>query len=130
MRPFLTESCADAPAETPLDVWGWWSGSFTFPDRPRGHPDFPRAGLRRYTDDPRPRYRLLALDDPGAPTALAALAVRLAADPDPAVRARAAGDPPLPSAATVTLLRAPGSAADAARNPALPLPVVLRMAAG
>ncbi|MFJ5234910.1 hypothetical protein ACIQBJ_34105 [Kitasatospora sp. NPDC088391] len=152
VRLFLTESCADAPAETLLDVWSWWSGSFTFPDRPRNHPRFPRDGLRRLADDPRPRVRLLALDDPDAP---AELAVRLAADPDPEVRARAAEDPrlppatalalladpdpavrrvaarhpALPAATLAALLRDPGTAEDAARNPALPPPVALRLAA-
>ncbi|WP_404870693.1 hypothetical protein ACI1MP_36835 [Kitasatospora griseola] len=152
VRLFLTESCADAPAETLLDVWSWWPGSFSFPGRPRNHPNFPRDGLRRHAHDPRPRFRLLALDDPAAPTALAVL---LAADPDPAVRARAAEDPRLPSATVLALLddpdltvrqvaarhpalpaatlaallRDPATAEDAARNPAVPLLVALRMAA-
>lgn len=152
VRLFLTESCADAPAETLLDVWSWWPGSFSFPGRPRNHPNFPRDGLRRYADDSRPRVRLLALDDPAAP---AALAVRLAADPDPDVRARAAEDPRLPSASALALLddpnptvrraaarhpalpaatlaallRDPVTAEDAARNPAVPLRVALWMAA-
>ncbi|MFI8456997.1 hypothetical protein [Kitasatospora sp. NPDC085464] len=152
VRLFLTESCADAPAETLLDVWSWWSGSFTFPGRPRNHPNFPREGLRRHADDPRPRVRLLALDDPAAPPALAA---RLAADPDREVRTRAAEDLRLPSASALTLLddpdptvrrvaarhpalpaatlaallRDPATAEDAARNPAVPMPVALWMAA-
>ncbi|MFJ1758484.1 hypothetical protein [Kitasatospora sp. NPDC088134] len=126
VRLFLAESCADAPAETLLDVWTWWSGSFSFPGRPRNHPHFPRDGLLRYADDPRPRVRLLALDDPAAP---AALALRFAADPDPAVRRVAARHPALPAATLAALLRDPATAEDAARNPAVPLPVALRMAA-
>ncbi|GGQ84423.1 hypothetical protein [Kitasatospora griseola] len=152
VRLFLTESCADAPAETLLDVWSWWPGSLSFPGRPRNHPNFPRDGLRHRAHDPRPRVRLLALDDPAAPTALAVL---LAADPDPAVRARAAEDlrlpsatvlalladsdltvrqvaarhPALPAPTLAALLRDPATAEDAARNPAVPLPVALRMAA-
>ncbi|BAJ27163.1 MULTISPECIES: hypothetical protein [Kitasatospora] len=119
VRLFLTESCADAPAETLLDVWGWWPGSFSFPGRPRDHPNFPRAGLLRHADDPRPRYRLLALDDPAA---TAGLAVRLAADPDPEVRARAAADRRLPSTAAVALLGDPDPAVRraAAGHPTLP----------
>ncbi|MFJ8444298.1 hypothetical protein [Kitasatospora griseola] len=133
-------------------MWNWWPGSFSFPGRPRNHPNFPRDGLRHHAHDPRPRYRLLALDDPAAPTALA---VHLAADPDPEVRARAADDPRLPPATVLTLLADPdptvrqaavrhpalpattlaallgdpASAEDAARNPAVPLSVALRMAA-
>ncbi|MFJ9456221.1 hypothetical protein ACIRST_14170 [Kitasatospora sp. NPDC101447] len=96
--------------------------------------------------------RLLALDDPAAPPALA---VRLAADPDREVRTRAAEDLRLPSASALTLLddpdptvrrvaarhpalpaatlaallRDPATAEDAARNPAVPMPVALWMAA-
>ncbi|MEU9339551.1 hypothetical protein AB0D49_41530 [Streptomyces sp. NPDC048290] len=61
VRLFLAESCDDAPAEMLLEVWRWWDGSFTHPDRPRGHPNFPRTGLLRYADAPAGRMRRLAL---------------------------------------------------------------------
>ncbi|MFG2533018.1 PE-PGRS family protein [Streptomyces sp. NPDC048516] len=56
---FLAESCDDAPAEMLLEVWQWWTGSFSFPDRPHSHPNFPRRDLLRYADDPNPRMRQL-----------------------------------------------------------------------
>ncbi|MFE9439980.1 PE-PGRS family protein [Streptomyces sp. NPDC006602] len=49
---FLAESCDDAPADMLMAVWQWWTGSLTFPDRPHGHPNFPRHDLLRYADDP------------------------------------------------------------------------------
>jgi hypothetical protein len=64
VRLFLAESCEDAPADLLLEVWRWWDGSFSHPDRPRSHPDFPRAGLLRCIGDPSGRMRRLALDDP------------------------------------------------------------------
>ncbi|MEY9931997.1 hypothetical protein ABH926_006646 [Catenulispora sp. GP43] len=80
---FLTESCDDATPEVLLSVWSWWSGSFSFPGRPRNHPNFPKDGLLRYTEDPDPRLRLLALTDKeSAPD----LVDRFADDPDPQVR--------------------------------------------
>jgi hypothetical protein len=97
---FLAESCDDAPAEMLLDVWTWWSGSFSFPGRPRNHPNFPRHDLLRFADDPRPRIRLLALDDPDSPDELVE---RFSHDPDPDVRARAAADPRLSTASAVRL---------------------------
>lgn len=50
----LSESCEDAPADLLLEVWSWWSGSFSFPGRPRNHPNFPRHGLLRFAEDPAP----------------------------------------------------------------------------
>ncbi|WP_406120039.1 hypothetical protein [Streptomyces sp. NBC_00989] len=152
VRLFLTESCDDAPADLLLDVWTWWSGSFSFPGRPRNHPNFPRDGLLRFADDPRPRLRLLALDDPASDDDLVE---RFSRDPDNEVRGRAAGDPrlspdsaarltqdtawevchparrnpALPPASLVSLLLDEGSALDAAQNPALPVPVMHRMIA-
>ncbi|MFJ2420743.1 hypothetical protein [Streptomyces brevispora] len=89
VRLFLTESCEDAPADLLLEVWSWWPGSLSFPGRPRGHPNFPRHDLLRFAEDPEPRMRLLALDDPAS---CSALVERFSRDPDPRVRSSAAGD--------------------------------------
>ncbi|MFF4546717.1 hypothetical protein [Streptomyces sp. NPDC001435] len=147
---FLAESCDDAPAEMLLDVWTWWSGSFSFPGRPRNHPNFPRHDLLRFADDPRPRVRLLALDDPDSPDELVE---RFSHDPDPDVRARAAADPrlstasavrlagdteyrvhqqawqnaALPPTVLVTLLLDERSADKASQNPAIPVASMHRM---
>ncbi|NNN33935.1 PE-PGRS family protein [Streptomyces sp. S3(2020)] len=148
---FLAESCDDAPADMLLAVWRWWTGSLSTPDRPRGHPNFPRHGLLRYADDPSPRMRQLALDDPKSTPELVE---RLSRDPDEEVRYRAATDPRLSAAAAARLLEDPhehirhaaalhprlparllvlllrtgtGNAETAARNPALPAEVVRRM---
>ncbi len=149
---FLAESCEDAPAELLLGVWTWWerNGSFTFPGRPRNHPNFPRDRLLRFADDPRPRVRLLALDDPESP---ADLVERFSHDTDGEVRMRAAEDPrlepssaarltedtewrvrnqarknpALPPSLLVRLLLDEESAEEAAHNPAIPLPVIHRM---
>ncbi|MGW7422136.1 PE-PGRS family protein [Streptomyces sp. NPDC054813] len=146
---FLAESCDDAPAEMLLRVWRWWTGSLTSPDRPRGHPNFPRQGLLRYADDPSPRMRRLALDDPESTPDLVE---RLSRDPSDEVRYRAATDPRLSPVAAARLLADPhehvrhaaalhprlpvglltqllrgGGAEAAARNPALPVEVMRRM---
>ncbi|WP_019069887.1 hypothetical protein [Streptomyces hokutonensis] len=152
VRLFLSESCDDAPGDLLLDVWSWWSGSFSFPGRPRNHPNFPRDGLLRFADDPRARVRLLALDDPASGDDLVE---RFSRDPDSEVRGRAAEDPrlspdsavrltqdtagevyhparrnpALPPAYLVSLLLDERSALDAARNPALPVAVMHRMIA-
>ncbi|MEW1636002.1 PE-PGRS family protein [Streptomyces sp. NPDC093801] len=149
---FLAESCDDAPAEMLLRVWTWWTGSLSSPDRPRSHPNFPRAGLLRYADDPHGRMRRLALDDPLSTPALVA---RFARDRDPEVRRRAAEDPrlsatdavrlaqdpddgirdlalahrALPAGVLAARLLDPHTAAAAARNPTVPLPVVHAVAA-
>jgi len=119
VRLFLTESCDDAPADLLLDVWTWWSGSFSFPGRPRNHPNFPRDGLLRFADDPQPRLRLLALDDPASS---ADLVERFSRDPDSEVRGRAAEDPRLSPEAAVRLAQdtAAQVRTPARRNPALP----------
>ncbi|WP_405868031.1 PE-PGRS family protein [Streptomyces sp. NBC_00005] len=148
---FLAESCDDAPADVLLGVWQWWTGSLTRPDRPRGHPNFPRAGLLRYAEDPDPRLRQLALDDPESTPGLVE---RLSRDPDTEVRYRAASDPRLTAASAVRLLddpvdhirhrvvrhpdlpahvltgllRNPDTARTAAGHPALPVEVLRWMA--
>ncbi|MFF2661081.1 hypothetical protein ACFVUH_27425 [Kitasatospora sp. NPDC058032] len=153
VRLFLTESCDDAPAELLLGLWEeGWTGSFSFPGRPLNHPHFPRDGLLRFLDDPRPHMRRLALDDPAS---TAADAERLARDPDPMVRREAAHDPrlspatvaalaaddvsylnsfahrhpALPPALLAAALRDPFTAEDAAVNPSLPVAVMHRMIA-
>ncbi|MFF7590919.1 hypothetical protein ACFZCK_25875 [Kitasatospora purpeofusca] len=122
VRLFLTESCADAPPWLLLDLWAdGWDGTLSFPAGPRNHPNFPRADLLRFADDPRPRLRLLALDDPAATTALAE---RLAHDPAPEVRTHAHRHPALPPTLLATLLQAPATARDAAANPTVPVAVM------
>lgn len=152
VRLFLAESCEDAPPEMLLEVWTWWSGSLSFPGRPRTHPNFPRRGLLRFADDPDARMRLLALDDPASS---AALVERFSRDPDARVRAAAAADPrlsphstarladdadsavrrrarcnaALPAQTLVRLLLDERSAKEAAYNPAIPQAVMRRMVA-
>jgi hypothetical protein len=128
VRLFLAESCDDAPAEVLLDVWTWWSGSLSVPDRPRGHPNFPRTGLLRFATDPHPRLRMLALDDPESSPAVAEA---LARDPDGQVRARAARDPRLPAAIADTLSHDPDDHVRraAACNPLLPPASIIRLTA-
>jgi hypothetical protein len=120
VRLFLAESNPDAPPEMLLSLWSWWSGSFSRPGIPRNHPNFPRHGLLRFADDPDPRMRRLALDDPDS---TADLVERFSRDPDPGVRGDAAADPRLSPESAVRL------AEDADRddvcwqvwrNPALP----------
>ncbi|MFG2208506.1 PE-PGRS family protein [Streptomyces sp. NPDC048638] len=150
VRLFLAESCDDAPADMLLEVWQWWTGSFSCPDRPHGHPRFPRRGLLRYAEDPNPRMRQLALDDPDStvelverfsrdpeeevrrraatdPRLTAASAVRLLDDAEERVRRAAARHPHLPARVLVRLLRDTDTARDAAGHPALPVPVIRRM---
>ncbi|MFJ7158730.1 hypothetical protein ACIQUQ_27830 [Streptomyces sp. NPDC101118] len=116
---------------------------------PRG-PNFPRRGLLRHAGDPDPRLRQLGLEEPesadepvqrfsrnptgrpgagraGPPALRAAPAVRLFDDPHGRIRHHAARHPALPPRILVRLLTDTGSAEVAARNPALPLPVVERM---
>ncbi|QLH24638.1 PE-PGRS family protein [Streptomyces sp. Rer75] len=151
VRLFLAESCDDAPADMLLEVWQWWTGSLSHPDRPRSHPNFPRQGLLRHADDPNPRMRQLALDDPESPTELverfsrdahaevrrraakdsrlsAASAVRLLDDSDEQVRRMAIRHPRLPARILVRLLRDADTAQEAAQHPGLPSDVMRRMA--
>ncbi|WKK23757.1 PE-PGRS family protein [Streptomyces olivoreticuli] len=150
VRLFLAESCDDAPADMLLEVWQWWTGSLSVPDRPRSHPNFPRRGLLRYADDPNPRMRRLALDDPEStaelverfsrdtdeevryraaidPRLSAATAVRMLDDPHEHIRHAAATHAQLPARVLVQLLRDTETARAAARHPALPVPVMEQM---
>ncbi|MFI7006349.1 hypothetical protein [Streptomyces sp. NPDC050145] len=119
VRLFLAESCDDAPGDMLLEVWRWWDGSFSHPDRPRSHPNFPRTDLLRHANDPEGRMRRLALDDPESTPGDVA---RLARDPETEVRRRAAEDPRLSPADAVRLLNDPAAhvRATAMRNPRLP----------
>ncbi|KUO06834.1 hypothetical protein [Streptomyces sp. DSM 15324] len=131
-------------------MWRWWTGSFSHPDRPHSHPNFPRRDLLRYADDPSPRMRRLALDDPDStpelverfgrdaseevraraaadPRPSAASAVRLLSDPGETVRAAAARHPELPAHTLVGLLRDLSTAQTAARHPGLPVAVMRRI---
>ncbi|WP_343240102.1 hypothetical protein [Streptomyces sp. SID12488] len=144
---FLAESCDDAPADMLLRVWQWWTGSLSAPDRPHGHPNFPRRDLLRYADDPNPRMRQLALDDPEStaelverfsrdsseevrlraaadPRLTPSSAVRLLDDPYEQVRRAAAKHPRLPAQVLTRLLRDTDTAETAARHPGLPVPVM------
>ncbi|MHA6758957.1 hypothetical protein [Streptacidiphilus sp. PAMC 29251] len=152
VRLFLTESCDDAPADVLLDVWNWWPGSFSFPGRPRNHPNFPCHDLLRFAEDPEPRIRLLALDDHASDAALVERfsrdpeaqvrsaaaadprlspesAVRLVDDADQSVRSLARRNPALPPDALIPLLLDEHSAEDAAQNPAIPTAAMHRMIA-
>ncbi len=121
------------------------------PDRPHGHPNFPRHDLLRHADDPNPRMRQLALDDPGVdartggavepgpgrrrigvraakdPRLTAASAVRLLDDPHGHIRHAAFWHARFPARVVVRLLRDPDTAEPAARHPSLPVPVMQRM---
>ncbi|MER6449741.1 PE-PGRS family protein [Streptomyces venezuelae] len=152
VRLFLAERCDDAPADMLLEVWQWWNGSYSTPDRPYGHPNFPRRDLLRYAGDPHPRLRQLALDDPDSTAGLVErfsgdedaevrlraatdprlspdALVRMLDDPDSGVRAMAARHPRMPVSVLVALLGDERTAQDAARNTALPVAVMERMTA-
>ncbi|MGW8954197.1 PE-PGRS family protein [Streptomyces sp. NPDC055709] len=151
VRLFLAESCDDAPADMLLEVWLWWNGSFSFPGRPRSHPNFPRRDLLRYADDPHHRLRQLALDDPDSTPELVerfsrdphwevrrraaedlrlspASAVRLLDDPHEGVRLTAIRHARLPARTLVWLLRDLKTFREALVNPALPVAVMRRIA--
>ncbi|WP_055524782.1 hypothetical protein [Streptomyces graminilatus] len=144
---FLAESCDDAPADMLLRVWHWWTGSLSAPDRPRSHPNFPRRSLLCYADDPNPRMRQLALDDPEStaelveqfsrdssvevrlraavdPRLMPSSAVRLLDDPYEQVRHAAAKHPRVPAQVLTRLLRDTDTAETVAQHPALPVPVM------
>lgn len=152
VRLFLAESCDDAPPALLLEVASWWRGSFSFPGRPRNHPNFPRDGLIRFSADPNPLLRILALDDPSSDDALVVqfssdpepivrraaaedprlspeAAVRLVDDPDKGVRWRVLENPALPPETLASLLLNARSAEIAVRNPAIPVAVLRHMAA-
>lgn len=123
VRLFLAESCDDAPAGMLLDVWRWWDGSLSHPDRHRNHPNFPRTQLLHHIADPSGRMRRLALDDPDSTPSDVA---HLARDPEAEVRHRAAEDPRLSPADAVRLLNDPAAhvRGAAVRNPRLPARVL------
>ncbi|MCJ0869414.1 PE-PGRS family protein [Streptomyces sp. AP-93] len=150
VRLFLAERCDDAPADMLLEVFTWWTGSLSTPNRPYGHPNFPGRDLLRYAEDPDRRLRQLALDDPHStaelverfsrdedeevraraatdPRLSGESARRLLGDPSPLVRREAAEHPRLPVPALVALLGDEETAGAAARNPALPVWVMRRM---
>lgn len=150
VRLFLAESCEDAPADMLLDVWRWWDGSLSHPDRPRNHPNFPRTGLLHHIADSSGRMRRLALDDSDStPADVAHLArdpeaevrhraaedsrlspadaVRLLNDPEAHVRSAAVRNPRLPARALAGLLHDRDTARAAVANPAIPFPVLHRI---
>ncbi|MFC9283978.1 PE-PGRS family protein [Streptomyces collinus] len=141
VRLFLAENCAQAPAEVLLEMCRTWDGysSARFPD----HPEFPRHNALRLADDPEPRMRRLALEDPAAtadlverfsrdpaedvrwhalrdPRLTPASVIRLLDDPCGFIREAAAGDPRLTTGALAPLLHDATIAASAAANPAIP----------
>ncbi|GAA1969662.1 hypothetical protein [Catenulispora subtropica] len=120
----LAGSCDDTPPDVLLDVWNRWPRGLPPADPPRSHPNFPKTGLLHHADDPDPHLRILALSDEAAD---ADLVDRLAGDPDPFVRAEALLHPRLSPAAHVAALLDETSAYAAARNPALPVPVMRHM---
>ncbi|WP_406483043.1 hypothetical protein [Streptomyces platensis] len=96
------------------------------PDDPRGHPNFPRHGLLRYAEDPNPRMRQLAPDDPESTLELVE---RFSRDSAPEVRLRAATDPRLTTSSAVRMLDDPHEHIRhaAARHPTLPVAVMRQM---
>ncbi|MEU4038338.1 PE-PGRS family protein [Streptomyces collinus] len=141
VRLFLAENCAQAPAEVLLEMCRTWDGysSARFPD----HPNFPRQKALRHADDPDPRMRQLAVEDPAAtadlierfsrdpaksvrwralrdPRLTPASVIRLLDDPYGFIREAAAGDPRLTTRALAGLLLDATTAMSAAANPAIP----------
>ncbi|MFD4907297.1 hypothetical protein [Kitasatospora purpeofusca] len=120
VRRTLAERCEDAPHELLVELYAtvqdrYWSGF-------RHHRNFARPGLARFADDPNPRLRQAALDDPEAgPELLLKLA------DDPAVSAWAVCDPRLPADELLRRLALPAHAAAAACNPSLPVAVMHRL---
>lgn len=113
VRRNLCDHCQDAPHELLLELYAtvrdrYWSSY-------RYHRNFARPGLARFVDDPDPRLRNAALDDPEAGPELL---LRLA--DDPAVSTWAVRDPRLPLDELLRRLTLPDSAFAAAANPALP----------
>lgn len=147
-----TASCSSSspsPATTrpPTCCCGCGSGGpgASAPRPPARPPELPRHDLLRHADDPNPRMRQLALDDPESTSELVE---RFSRDPDDEVRYRAAKDPRLtvasavrllddphghirqaafwharfPARVVVRLLRDPDTAEPAARHPSCPSP--------
>ncbi|MFA3877720.1 PE-PGRS family protein [Streptomyces sp. MMCC 100] len=141
VRLFLAEHCAQAPADVLLEMAQSWNGYSAA--RMIEHPNFPRQGALRYTHDPDPRRRKLALLDPKSTADLverfsrdpdsgvrwralrdqrlsAASVIRMLDDPHHGIREEAAADPRLPTRVLATLLHHTATAAGAAANPAIP----------
>ncbi|MFE4515697.1 PE-PGRS family protein [Kitasatospora sp. NPDC056783] len=141
VRLLLAEHCAQAPAEVLLEMWQTWQGYSAA--RLVEHPNFPREHTLSHAGNPNPAMRQLALDDPEStaelaerfsrdpadavrrralrdPRLSAASVIRLLDDPHGGIRSDAAADPRLPVRVLIALLHDPGTAADAARNPAIP----------
>ncbi|MGV9270704.1 hypothetical protein ACWDRR_39400 [Kitasatospora sp. NPDC003701] len=120
VRRTLAERCEDAPHELLVELYAtvqdrYWSGY-------RHHRNFARPGLARLADDPNPRLRHAALDDPEAGPELV---LRLADDPE--VGGWAVSDPRLPAEELLRRLTLPAQASAAACNPALPVAVMHRL---
>jgi hypothetical protein len=83
------------------------------------HPNFPRQALRGFVDEPDPRVRVLALEDPELPAPEVRL---LAACDESFLRAGAARHPNVTEELLELLLAdsEPQVAEDAAANPVLP----------
>ncbi|GLW71560.1 hypothetical protein Kpho02_38590 [Kitasatospora phosalacinea] len=130
VRDAITAHNEAAPPELLLEAARTWN----YPGSVLHHPHFPFDRLRAaWADDPEPTVRRLALY---APDCTPELVERLAEDPDERVHQRAAADPRLPAAALRRLLDTTGSDVRAgfetdglrralARNPALPVPVLI-----
>lgn len=113
VRLTLCESYQDAPHALVLEMYAHWHGlRWAFLRR---HPNFAEPGLARFADHPNARLRHAALDDPEAGPELV---LRLIDDPE--VGSWALRDPRLPSRELHHRIVVPGSARDAAANPALP----------
>ncbi|WP_239067795.1 hypothetical protein [Actinomadura bangladeshensis] len=120
VRLLFAENNDDAPVELLLEIWREWEGLSQWKIRAR----IPHEGLRRFADDPHPRMRALALDDPQTP---AELVDKLSRDEEPWVRWCALHDARLTPERVVELLEDdnPNLHRDAAADPRLPLPLLL-----
>jgi hypothetical protein len=116
VRLFLAENHPDPPGElllrTVLEFEGYTQGKMW------RHPNFPRAGLRRFAASSDARERALVTMDPHAP---AGMIESLSHDPDLKVRRTAAADARLPLPRLLELLADDETALAAASNPALPV---------
>ncbi|WP_141585053.1 hypothetical protein [Actinomadura sp. WMMA1423] len=120
VRLLLAENSVDVPVELLLEIWREWDGLSQWEIKKR----IPHEGLRRFADDPHPRMRALALDDPQTPPELLD---RLSRDEEPWVRWRALRAPRLPAERVTELLEDdnPNLHRNAAADPRLPLPRLL-----
>ncbi|MGW3769819.1 hypothetical protein [Actinomadura verrucosospora] len=120
VRLLLAENSHDVPVELLLEIWREWAGLSQWQIKER----IPHEGLRRFTDDPHPRMRALALDDPQTPPELVD---GLSRDEDPWVRWCALRDPRLSPQRVTELLEDdnPNLHRGAAADPRLPLPRLL-----